>query len=97
MINCYASHKIIFDNDGKLNHIDRWFLINIRSNRKGYCNTFFLDITNEKNREEKIKKLTNYTIKYFDVNNDSNNYQWIAEDIREISNAAHTIYTLTIR
>ena len=75
-------------------HIDRWFLIKARSDKKGYCNTFFVDITNEKKREERIKKLTNYTIKYFDINSDSDNYQMIAEDIREISNASFVMLNI---
>lgn len=157
MINCYACHKIILDDDGNpvdycfvevnrafeellglkrediigkrvteifpdirestydwvdtygkvalnnetvkfkqyFHQMDKWFLIHASSSQIGYFSTIFLDVTNEVRREERIKKLTSRTMKYFELNTASeDNYQMMVEDIREISNASFAMLNI---
>ncbi len=75
--------------------LDKWFLIHASSSHIGYFSTIFLDITNEVLREERIKKLTSRTMKYFELNTaPEDNYQMMAEDIREISNATFVMLNI---
>ena len=74
--------------------IGKHFLINANSCEKGYFDIVFIDITNEKRREESIKMLTNATMKYIDVDNGAVNYKMMVEDIKEISNATFVMLNI---